>query len=127
VVLSALVEDAGLFRHPLPPLTELLPLPEALRPQYEWASSSGTFQPGTVLQVPVPERVHRELTRRSDLLGERLPDYISMLLSAAADRLLPPAAPAHPSYREYPEYPPYPADDDVPDRADVVRLSRWSR
>ena len=41
--------------------------------------------------MPLPLRVHEELARRADLLGERLPDYLTLLLGAAADRVqLPP-------------------------------------
>jgi hypothetical protein len=40
-----------------------------------------------------------------------------MLLSAAADRILPPAR----------GYGPYPASDAYDDRGDVIQLSRWSR
>lgn len=99
VVLSALVEDPELFRQPLPPLSELLPLPEDLRPQDSWGDVGS--ETGNTLRVTVPERVAGELGRRADLLGERLPDYLSMLLSAAADRLLPPAPYARPSRYTY--------------------------
>ena len=116
VVLSALVEDPALFVHPLPPLSELVPLPEDLRPQDQWSDAT-TFSPCTVVQVPVPDRVHGELCRRADLLGEPLPQYMSMLLSAAADRILPPAR----------GYGSYPASDAYDDRGDVIQLSRWSR
>ncbi|MBW3648215.1 MAG: hypothetical protein KY440_10630 [Actinobacteria bacterium] len=116
VVLSALIEDPTLFVHPLPPLSELVPLPEDLRPQDQWSDAT-SFSPCTVVQVPLPDRVHRELARRSDLLGEQLPQYMSMLLSAAADRILPPA-------RGYGSYPPSDAYDDS---GDVIQLSRWSR
>jgi hypothetical protein len=121
IVLGALVEDPELFVRPLPPLSELLPLPEDLRPQDDWPGA-GRFEPGTVLQVPVAERVQQELARRADLLGERLPDYVSMLLSAAADRLLP-VAPSVP-YDSYtgPRYP-----QTHPDDADVVDLTLWGR
>ncbi len=116
VVLSALIEDPTLFAHPLPPLSELVPLPEDLRPQDEWSDAT-SFSPCTVVQVPVPARVHRELARRSDLLGEQLPQYMSMLLSAAADRILPPAR----------GYGSYAATDAYHDSGDVIQLNRWSR
>ena len=116
VVLSALIEDPTLFVHPLPPLSELVPLPEDLRPQDQWSDAT-SFSPCTVVHVPVPARVHRELARRSDLLGEQLPQYMSMLLSAAADRILPPAR----------GYNSYPVSDSYDDSGDVIQLSRWSR
>lgn len=117
-VLSALVEDPQLFSRPLPPLRELLPLPEDLRPQ------DGT--PGRdreclarIVEVPIALRAHDELSRRADLLGEQLPDYLSLLLSAAADRVqLPP-----PRFERYETYPStYDVEDDG-----VIRLDRWSR
>lgn len=95
VSLSALLEDPDLFTEPLPPLSELLPLPEDLRPQDAWGELRDGH--GTPLELQLPLRVHDELGRRADLLGERLPDYAAMLLGAAADRLqLPPP-------RYYPE------------------------
>lgn len=121
VVLSALLEDPDLLRRPLPPLSELLPLPEDLRPQ---DSGPSRYEPVNVLRVPVPLRVHDELGRRADLLGERLPDYVGMLLSAAADRLLPPT----PVSRRYDPYDTCDAyDQPSAMAADVVELSRWAR
>ena len=87
-VVSALVEDPELFAQPLPPLRELLPLPEDLRPQ----DADLPYDRGRDLlpvEVPLSPRVHGELARRADLLAERLPDYLSLLLCAAADRLQP--------------------------------------
>ena len=116
VVLSALLEDPLLFRSPLPPLSELLPLPEDLRalwdelPRHEL---DGYEQ----LHLALPRRVHRELSRRADLIGDRLPDYAAMLLGAAADRLLPA------DRRRYDGDPSY---DDVEDY-NVVSPARWRR
>jgi hypothetical protein len=98
-VLSALVEAPDLFAAPLPPLRELVPLPEGLRPCDDGA-------PGTrdarirVVEVPLPERVHGELVRRADLIGERLSEYAALLLGAAADRV-------QPGPREYAGYDAY--------------------
>ena len=112
-VLSALVEQPTLFAAPLPPLRELLPLPEDLRPQDE--RGPDPLRTATIVEVPLPLRVHDELARRADLLGERLPDYVCLLLSAAADRLQLPA----PRYDRYEPYePPY---------DEVVRLDGWRR
>jgi hypothetical protein len=113
VVLSALLEDPQLFREPLPPLSELLPLPEDLRPLADdipFREMDGY----EVLQLALPWRVHRELSRRADLLGDRLPDYAAMLLGAASDRVLP---------AERPRYSPY---DDF-DEDNVVAPARWRR
>ncbi len=92
VVLSALIEVPDALRHPLPPLSELLPLPEELRPQDSWGGVAR--DPASCsLTVPLPARVHAELARRADLLGDQLPGYAAMLLGAAADRLGPAATP----------------------------------
>lgn len=111
VVLSALVEDPDLFGRPGLPLRELLPLPEDLRPQ----DAGGERDPdrtASIVEVPLPLRVHEELARRADLLGERLQDYLTLLLGAAADRVqLPPP--------RYDRYVPYDAED-----ADVVPFRR---
>ena len=117
-VISALVEDPQLFSRPLPPLRELLPLPEDLRPQ-DGAPVRDSDRLARIVEVPIALRVHEELGRRADLLGEQLPDYLSLLLSAAADRVqLPP-----PRYDRYETYSsPYTVEDD-----DVIRLDRWSR
>lgn len=115
VVLSALIEDPTLFSTPVPPLSEL-PLPEDLRPLAEDSprAETGGYE---VLQLPLPRRVHRELQRRADLLGDHLPDYAAMLLGAAADRLLPSARPRYDGYAPY---------DDVYDD-NVVSPARWGR
>lgn len=113
-VLSALVEDPELFTTPLPPLRELLPLPEDLRPQD--AGERDPERTSTIVEVPVPLRAHEELARRADLLGERLPDYLCLLLTAAADRVQLPA----PRSDRYVPYESEYADD-------VVRLDRWGR
>ena len=97
-VLSALVEAPDLFAAPLPPLRELLPLPEGLRP-YE-GGAPGTRDPRRIVEVPLPERVHDELVRRADLIGERLSEYAALLLGAAADRV-------QPGPREYTGYEAY--------------------
>jgi hypothetical protein len=115
VVLSALVEDPALFRTPVPPLSELLPLPADLRPQDELPPHGGLGS-DQVLQVPLPERVHRELARRADLLGDRLPDYAAMLLGAAADRILPRQRYGYESYDQYGELPAY---------DNVIQPARW--
>jgi hypothetical protein len=105
-VLGALVEDPELFRQPLPPLRELLPLPEDLRPQD--ARERDSLRPAEIVEVPLPLRVYDELCRRADLLGEGLPEYLSLLLGAAADRVALPAP-------RYDRYVPYvtPQDDDA--------------
>lgn len=112
-VLSALVEEPELFTTPLPPLRELLPLPEDLRPQD--AGERDPERTATIVEVPVPLRTHEELARRADLLGERLPDYLCLLLTAAADRVQLPA----PRLDRYEAYQPYDPE--------VVRLDRWGR
>lgn len=114
VVLSALVEDPDLFARPAMPLRELLPLPEDLRPQ-DGGGERDPDRTANIVEVPLPLRVHQELARRADLLGERLQDYLTLLLGAAADRVqLPPP--------RYDRYVPYDAED-----ADVVPFSRWGR
>lgn len=117
-VLSALVEDAHLFSRPLPPLRELLPLPEDLRPSDAEPGRDPDLR-AHLVEVPLPVRVHRELARRADLIGERLPDYLSLLLGAAADRVQ--LAP----YR-YEQYEPYQGSM-TSEGGDVVRLDAWGR
>lgn len=63
----------------------------------------------------LPHRIADELGWRADLLGDRLPDYVSMLLSAAADRLVPPS-PAVGAYRYAAPY----------GEQDLVDLDGWS-
>jgi hypothetical protein len=109
-VLSALVEEPALFAAPLPPLRELLPLPEDLRPQDD-AGERDPWRTATIVELALPTRVHGELARRADLLGERLPDYLCLLLSAAADRVQLPAP-------RYDRYEPY---------DEVERLEAWRR
>ena len=113
-VLSALVEEPALFLEPLPPLRELLPLPEDLRPQD--AGERDPQRTVSIVEVPVSLTVQEELARRADLLGEQLPDYLCLLLTAAADRVqLPPP--------RYDRYVPYERSYDD----DVVPLDRWGR
>lgn len=114
-VLSALVEEPALFSQPLPPLRELLPLPEDLRPQD--AGERDPRRTASIVEVPVSLSVHEELARRADLLGEQLPDYLCLLLTAAADRLQLPAP-------RYDRYVPY---ERAYDDGDVVQLDRWGR
>jgi hypothetical protein len=115
VVLSALVEDPNLFTTPVPPLRELLPLPEDLRPQ-DAVGERDPERTAAIVEVPLPRRVHEELARRADLLGERLQDYLTLLLGAAADRVcLPPP--------RYDRYVPYAEEDP----SEVVSLSGWRR
>ncbi|HWH27761.1 MAG TPA: hypothetical protein VNU26_02160 [Mycobacteriales bacterium] len=45
------------------------------------------LQRASIVEVPLSLRVHDELDRCVDLIGERLPDYLSLLLGAAADRV----------------------------------------
>jgi hypothetical protein len=117
-ILSALVEDPQLFAHPLPPLRELLPLPEDLRPQDSQPGHDPDLR-AHIVEVPLGLRVHDELARRADLLGERLPDYLSMVLAAAADRVqLQP--------RQYESYAPY-SGSYVPEGGNIVRLDSWAR
>jgi hypothetical protein len=118
IVLSALVEDASLFSRPLPPLRELLPLPEDLRPSDSGPGRDPDLR-ARIVEVPVPVRVHDELARRADLIGERLPDYLSLLLGAAADRV------QLASWR-YERYEPYDAPF-TSEGGDVVRLDAWGR
>jgi hypothetical protein len=115
VVLSALLEDPGLFSTPVPPLRELLPLPEDLRPQ-DALGERDPERTATIVEVPLPLRVHEELARRADLLGERLQDYLTLLLGAAADRVVLPAP-------RYDRYMPYVEEDP----SEVVSLSGWRR
>lgn len=98
-VLSALVEDPSLFTAPLPPLRELLPLPEDLRPTDD-RYGRDPDRHAVLVEVPLPTRVHQELTRRADLIGEHFPDYLALLLGAAADRV----QLAPPSYDRYAPY-----------------------
>lgn len=117
--IEALDEDPQLFAAPLPPLRELMPLPEDLRP----SDCGPGWDPevrARIVEVPLPCRVHDELSRRADLTGERMPDYLSLLLGAAADRV----QLAEP-YR-YERYEPYEGPY-VPQGGDVVRLERWGR
>lgn len=116
VVLSALLEEPALFSAPLPPLSELLPLPEDLRPVLDGVPRVEVTD-YEVLRLPLPRRVHRELQRRADLLGDHLPDYAAMLLGAAADRLLPSPRPSYDRYSPY---------DDVYDD-NVVAPAGWGR
>jgi hypothetical protein len=117
-VLSALVEDPALFARPLPPLRELLPLPEDLRPSDSDPGRDPDLH-ARIVEVPLALRVHEELARRADLIGERLPDYLSLLLGAAADRVQ--LAP----YR-YERYEPYDGSYS-PVGGDLVRLDAWAR
>ena len=93
-------------------------MPEDLRPQ---DADAGRDPHGLarIVEVPVSLRVHDELARRADLIGERLPDYLSLLLGAAADRVqMPP-----PRYERYEAYDgPFTSED-----GDVVRLDSWGR
>lgn len=114
VVLSALLEDPLLFTRPLPPLSELLPLPEDLRPLDDFPRREMDYE---LLQLALPRRVHRELSRRSQLLGDRLPDYAAMLLGAAADRVLPAERPRYDGYSPY---------DDL-ELDNVVAPATWRR
>ncbi len=85
-VLSALDEDPDLLAEPILPLGELLPFGEDLSPDTGvWENHHA----GRRLTVHLPDRVYGELQRRSELLGDQLPDYVGMLLGAAADRLTP--------------------------------------
>ncbi|MCU1674923.1 MAG: hypothetical protein JWN77_3036 [Frankiales bacterium] len=114
-VLSALVEDPRLFAQPLPPLSELLPLPEHLRPTDAGPPDSEIGR-HEMLHLPLPGRVHRELSRRADLLGEHVTEYAAMLLGAAADRVLPPERRPHWDVDEY-----------EPSYGNVVGSTRWGR
>ena len=115
-VLSALVEHPTLFATPLPPLRELLPLPEDLRPSDSRPQVNGDVS-AVIVEVPLPWRVHDELSRRADLIGELFPDYLSLLLGAAADRV----QLQRPSYDRYEPY----NGSYSSEGGDVVRLSSW--
>lgn len=99
-VVSALVEEPQLFASPLPPLRELLPLPEDLRPSDVDLGRDPEVR-ARLVEVPLPHRVHDELSRRADLIGERLPDYLTLLLGAAADRVLLAAPHRYERYEPY--------------------------
>jgi hypothetical protein len=101
-VLRALEEDPDLLAEPVVPLGELLPFEEELGPGTDvWEN----HQAGRRLTVHLPERVYGELSRRSELLGDRLTDDAGMLLGAAADRVAPRIIdypyPREPSWSEY--------------------------
>lgn len=85
-VLSALSEVPDLFAEPLPPLRELLPLPE------RFSAETGVWEAHgdrSTVTVRLPARVYDELSRRAGLLGDDVRDYAALLLGAAADRLTP--------------------------------------
>jgi hypothetical protein len=104
-VVDALIAVPDLFDRPVPPLSELLPLPPELqRVQDTWGDDWRTDPPVQTIAVPVSARVLDELERRADLIGERMPDYAAQLLTVAADRLLP--VPPSSSWGGY-EEPPY--------------------
>lgn len=117
-VLSALVEQPSLFATALPPLRELLPLPEDLRPSDQAPGRSPDLR-AVIVEVPLPLRVHEELGRRADLLGELLPDYLALLLGAAADRV----QLAPPTYERYEPY----GGSYRSLGADVIELDAWGR
>jgi hypothetical protein len=126
-VLSALQEQPELLCRPLPPLSELLPLPEHLMPQGWMGNLSGDGMP---LVLQLPHRILDELERRSYLLGDRLADYAGMLLGAAVDRVLPPARESACScrWRSTPSYDMTSATDLTDDEDGVVvRPSSWRR
>ncbi|MCW2669953.1 MAG: hypothetical protein JWO27_1850 [Frankiales bacterium] len=84
VFLSALREAPELFSQPLPPLSEILPLPEhAFDDTALWEA----HRDGRRLTLHLPPRVYDELSRRADLLGEQVPDHAAVLLGAAVDRV----------------------------------------
>jgi len=89
-IFSALLEVPDLLQAPLPPFSELLPLPESLWPATASGGPSASSE-GVPTVLALPSRVFHELDRRATLLGDRLPDYAAMLLGAACDRVLPPA------------------------------------
>ena len=84
VVLSALREAPDLFAQPQLPLSEILPLPPA---ELDDTSVWEEHKDGRRLTLHLPERVYDELSRRADLLGERLQDHAAVLLGAATDRV----------------------------------------
>lgn len=82
-VLSALREDPDLLREPLPPLSELVPLPDAELESPSWSVR------GRRVVLALPDRVMDELDRRARLLGDSTPSYAAMLLTSAVDRVKP--------------------------------------
>jgi hypothetical protein len=111
IVLSALLEDPDLLREPLPPLSELLPLPEPAFDDPGIWEAHGNHRRVT---LHVPTRVYGELERRSRMLGDRLPDYAAMLLGASLDRVTPPVTYEEPrSFGAWREEPWEPYEDDV--------------
>ncbi len=94
---QALLEVPDLLSEAVPPLDELLPLPEELRPQDIWGVLEEP-QDAVLQRVRLPSQVHAELGRRADLVGEALPVFAGMLLTAAADRALQPAPDLEPTW-----------------------------
>jgi hypothetical protein len=84
VFISALREAPELFSQPLPPLSEILPLAERA---FDDTSLWEAHRDGRRLTLHLPHRVYDELSRRADLLGERVPDHAAVLLGAAVDRV----------------------------------------
>ncbi len=82
-VLSALREDPDLLREPLPPLSELVPLPDVDLESPSWSAR------GRRLELALPDRIVNELDRRAGLLGDSTPSYAAMLLTSAVDRVRP--------------------------------------
>jgi hypothetical protein len=120
IVLSALQEDPDLLRAPLPPLSELVPLPDVeVGDLSQWDAKAES----RALAVRLPLRVHDELCRRAELIGDRVDDYAGMLLGAVIDRVRPDTYPVYlrDSYRDsYREDDPDSYPDRLPARRSAV-------
>jgi hypothetical protein len=119
-VLSALREDPELLAEPLPPLSELLPLPAD-------GEAPGWRGTGLHLELQLPARVVDELHRRARLLGDATTSYAAMLLAAAVDRVRDPEPTLPRSTcscgNPYCRY--HQGDDDRDDWLDVDTEERW--
>ena len=83
ILLSALREAPDMFTGPLPPLSELFPLPpRVVHETTQWEM----HEPGERVTLHLPTRVLEELSRRAGLLGESVPTHAAILLGAAVDR-----------------------------------------
>lgn len=84
VLISALREVPELFASPQLPLSEIYAMKPAILKDPTVYEDERT----TTLTLDVPRRVHEELVRRAQLLGERLEDHAAVLLGGASDRVV---------------------------------------